>query len=104
MSRGTEQTEASEHLLEALQALQRARLAVDELWTTFRPIVPSSHRCDDFVHVVVLETVTAHNALETALECSLREVVEACDDDPQSMDVSDWPSDGSDRANMDEPD
>ena len=93
----------SEHALEALQGLSRARQAVDNLWLDFRQTAPSQAQLDALVFAIVVEMVGVHDALEHVLESTLEGTVARLeritrsggrspeDDDPQAMTVANWP-------------
>lgn len=78
----------AEHTLAAVTALTRVRQAVDDLWLDLRPLVPSASQLDGMVHEIVVELASARDSLECVLEFHLRSVA----DDPQAMNVNNWPA------------
>lgn len=81
----------ADRTLEALQALQRARQALDTLWLECRQSVPSVSQLDALVHNIVAELVGAHDALEHVIEAELRANIGLIhrnhDHDPQRMNL-----------------
>ncbi len=93
----------SDHALAALQALTRARQAVDALWLDFRQTAPSQAQLDAMVFAIVTELVGVHDSLEHVLESTLDGTVarleritrsggrtDTEDDDPQKMTIANW--------------
>lgn len=68
----------TEHVLEAMASLQRARSELDRLWLACAPHcdMGAEEPLDFYVRDVVTELVAVHGALEAAVEGHLRATME----------------------------
>lgn len=85
----------SEHALEALQSLQRARRALDDLWRDCRQTAPSTAQLDSQVFNIAVELSGVHDSLEKVVERGLGVLIgslecDAIEADPQAMTVDNW--------------
>lgn len=84
---------AGEHALAALQGLNRARHALDQLWRDCRLSLPTPQEIDKLVFGVAAELAGVHDNLEHVIEETLRDMI---DQDPQRMTIADWQEESED--------